>query len=93
MFSKLFTIASLIILAVATPTPGGGSGSKSCSTGPLQCCKSIQKASDPAVAKLLAGLGVPVQDVNTPVGLDCSPINVVGVGSGNSWYALPRCFN
>ena len=42
MFAKLFTIASLAILAAATPTPGGGSGSGSCSTGPVQCCNSME---------------------------------------------------
>ena len=85
MFAKLFTITSLAILAAATPTPGGGSGSGSCSTGPIQCCNTVEKASDPAAAGILSSIGVVVQDVNALVGLTCSPVTVVGVGSSGSW--------
>ena len=82
MFSKLFTITSLAILAVATPTPGGSE--PSCSTGPIECCESVTKASDPAAAGILKSIGVVVQDVDALVGLTCDPISVVGVGS-SSW--------
>lgn len=84
MFATLFTIASLTILAAATPTPGGEPAS-SCSTGPIQCCDSVQKADSAAAAGILAAIGVVVQDVTAQVGLTCSPITVVGVGSGSSW--------
>ena len=33
---------------------------------------------------LLGLLGVVLQDVNVGLGLDCSPISVVGVGSGSA---------
>ena len=89
MFTKLFTLATLAILAVATPAPNGGnssgSGSGSCSTGPLQCCESVQAANSPAAATLLASIGVVVQDIDVLVGLTCSPITVIGVGSGGTW--------
>ncbi|KAI0682430.1 fungal hydrophobin [Cerioporus squamosus] len=75
MFSKLFTIASLAILAVATPTPGGGTA----------------KASDPAAAGILKSIGVVVQDVDALVGLTCSPITVIGVGTGDSCDAQAVC--
>ncbi|RPD53859.1 hydrophobin [Lentinus tigrinus ALCF2SS1-6] len=92
MLSKLFAIASLAILAVATPTPGGGSGSAgSCSTGPIQCCESVEKASDPAAAGILASIGVVVQDIDALVGLTCSPISVIGVGTGDSCDAQTVC--
>lgn len=84
MFAKLFTVASLAILAAATPTPGGEPAS-SCSTGPVQCCNSVQKADSAAATSILGSIGVVVQDVNALVGLDCSPISVVGVGAGNAW--------
>lgn len=37
-----------------------------------------------AGAAILKSLGVVLQDVNALVGLDCSPISVVGVGSGSA---------
>ena len=73
MFSKLALISSLAVLAVATPTPGG---EQSCSTGPIQCCNSVQPAGAPAAATALGLLGVIVQDVNVPIGLTCNPISV-----------------
>lgn len=81
MSSKIFAIAAL--LAAATAALG-----QSCSTGPIQCCDTVEKASDPAAAGILASIGVVVQDVDALVGLTCSPITVIGVGTGGSWYVL-----
>lgn len=52
MFAKLAFIASIAILAVATPTPNAQS---TCSTGAVQCCSSSGSSSDPAIATILAG--------------------------------------
>ena len=78
MFSKLFAAAT--ILAAATSALA-----QSCSTGPIQCCNTVEKASDPAAAGILKSIGVVVQDVDVLVGLTCSPITVIGVGTGGSW--------
>ncbi|OCH87292.1 hypothetical protein OBBRIDRAFT_781923 [Obba rivulosa] len=48
------------------------------------CCSSVGEASDPAIANELGILGVIIQDVTAIVGVDCSPITVIGVGSGNA---------
>ena len=77
MFSRLTAIA---ILAAATSALA-----QSCSTGPIQCCESVEKASNPSASKVLAGLDIVLQDLDVLVGLTCSAISVVGVGSGNSW--------
>ncbi|KAI0643523.1 hydrophobin, partial [Trametes meyenii] len=82
------TLSALAILAVATPQ-GGSAGS--CATGPVQCCQSVQAAGSAAVAPILASLGVVVQDLNIPVGLTCTAIDVIGVGSGNSCSANTVC--
>ncbi|KAI0750517.1 fungal hydrophobin-domain-containing protein [Fomes fomentarius] len=79
MFSTLFALSTLAILAAATPTARQAS---SCTTGAVQCCQSTTTASDPAAASLLGLLGIVLQDVNIPVGLNCSPISVVGAGGG-----------
>ncbi|KAI0746809.1 fungal hydrophobin, partial [Daedaleopsis nitida] len=54
----------------------------SCSTGPVQCCNSVQKADSKGASVLLGLLGIVLQNVNVPVGLGCSPITVIGVGGG-----------
>ena len=82
MFSKLFVVSA--ILAVATAAPNSAPAS-SCSTGPIQCCDTVEKASDPAAAGILASIGVVVQDIDALVGLTCSPVTVIGVGTGDSW--------
>ena len=79
MFSKLFVLSA--ILAVATAAPNSAPSG----TGTLECCESVKKASDPAAAGILAALGVVDQDVDVLVGLTCSPITVIGVGSGGTW--------
>ena len=81
-FQTLFTLA-VAAVAAATPTRR----QTGCSTGPIQCCNSVQNAGAPAVAGLLGLLGIVLQDVNVPVGLTCSPISVIGV-PGNSWYDI-----
>ncbi|KAJ3991680.1 fungal hydrophobin [Lentinula boryana] len=70
-----------------------------CTTGDLQCCDSTTTAGSAAGAALLGLLGVVVQDVDVLLGLTCSPITVIGVGSSscssnvvccedNSWGSL-----
>ena len=49
------------------------------------------QASDPAVAKELGLLGIVVQGVDVLVGLTCSPITVIGVGSSGSCSANAVC--
>ncbi|RPD71287.1 hypothetical protein L226DRAFT_468823, partial [Lentinus tigrinus ALCF2SS1-7] len=51
------------------------------------------QASDPSIATVLKGLGISVQDVNALVGLNCSPITVIGVGSGECSGTSISCDN
>ncbi|KAI0691972.1 fungal hydrophobin [Cerioporus squamosus] len=84
MFSRTVTLAIAVmpLLAAAYPSSAGEPPS-SCSTGDLQCCDSTQTASSPAALATLALLGIVLQDLNVLVGLTCSPITVIGVGSGS----------
>ncbi|TBU28462.1 fungal hydrophobin-domain-containing protein [Dichomitus squalens] len=88
MFSRVaaFTLVALPLLAAATPLEGrGGEPASSCSTAPVQCCNtwSNTQASDPAAAGILGLLGIVLQDLTVAVGLTCSPITVIGAGSGS----------
>ncbi|KAI0350792.1 fungal hydrophobin [Trametes cingulata] len=88
MFSTLFTLSALTILAAATPAPAPDA---SCSTAPIQCCDSVELASSATAANLLKSIGVVIQDLNIPIGITCSPITGVGVGSGSSCSANTVC--
>ncbi|KAK7470374.1 hypothetical protein VKT23_001801 [Stygiomarasmius scandens] len=83
-FKLALVSAALATLAVATQP------ASQCNTAPVQCCNTVGKASDPAIAKELGIIGVVVQDVNALVGVTCTPISVIGVG-GNSCSANPVC--
>ncbi|KAI0333062.1 hydrophobin-251 [Cubamyces sp. BRFM 1775] len=92
IFSRAIALAVSVlpILAAATPLEGRG-GEPSCSTGPIQCCETTEKAGSAAGSALLGVLGIVVQDVNVLLGVDCSPITVIGVGSGSSCSANAVC--
>ncbi|KAI0628864.1 hydrophobin-251 [Trametes polyzona] len=89
MFSRAvaFILTALPILAAATPLEARAS----CSTAPIQCCESTTKADSAAGTKILSLLGVTVQDLDVLLGLGCSPISVVGVGSGNACSGETVC--
>ncbi|EEB91131.1 hypothetical protein MPER_10560 [Moniliophthora perniciosa FA553] len=80
---KLFALAALTSVVVAT-------GSSKCNTGDIQCCNTVDKASNKDIQKLLGLLNIGVQDLNVPIGLNCNPISVIGVG-GNSCTQQPVC--
>ena len=44
-----------------------------------------------AAAGILSVVGVGVQDVTGMIGLQCSPLTVVGVGAGSSCSQQPVC--
>ncbi|ESK89594.1 hydrophobin 1 [Moniliophthora roreri MCA 2997] len=75
MFTKsvAFALTTFSVLAAA----------HECSTGPVQCCNSVQAADTPAVAELLTTVSVAIQGVTGQVGVTCTPISVIGGGSNN----------
>ncbi|KAI0668047.1 fungal hydrophobin-domain-containing protein [Trametes maxima] len=94
MFAKLTAaIAATSVLAtlvVATPTPQ--IGSNSCNTGQLQCCEQVQTADSLNLsAVLLDLLGLVLPSLDVPIGISCSGINGVGVGSGNACSTNAVC--
>ncbi|EIN08633.1 fungal hydrophobin [Punctularia strigosozonata HHB-11173 SS5] len=90
MFARsTLAVAFAALLAVATAAPQGTAPSQ-CNTGSIQCCQSTKKVSSSSVNALGGLLGVVVDAVDALVGVDCSPISVVGLG-GNSCSATPVC--
>ncbi|KAJ3769205.1 hydrophobin 2 [Lentinula raphanica] len=80
-FKFAFVTAALATLAAATPLPRGDSGS--CSTGPVQCCNTVQSAQSAGISTILGLLGVVLQDLDVLVGVTCSPITVIGASSSS----------
>ncbi|KAI0360653.1 hydrophobin [Trametes cingulata] len=89
MFSRIatLTLGALPILAAATPLVTRDN----CSTGPVQCCQNTVNANSAQGALLLGLLGLVLGDVTGLIGLQCSPISVVGVASGNACSANAVC--
>ncbi|KIJ29214.1 hypothetical protein M422DRAFT_235347 [Sphaerobolus stellatus SS14] len=86
-----FTLALPVafgLLAAAAPSPQSVS---QCNTGTASCCNTVQSASSNPVSTLLGLLGIVVGDVTAMVGLGCTPITVIGVGSGVNCAQQPVC--
>ncbi|KIK53758.1 hypothetical protein GYMLUDRAFT_178516 [Collybiopsis luxurians FD-317 M1] len=89
-FKLAFVTAALAALVAATPAPRGEPAS-SCTTGPVQCCNTVTKASDPAAESVLGLLGIVLQNTNVVVGLTCNPITVIGITGNGDCSAQAVC--
>ncbi|KAF8635426.1 hypothetical protein AX15_000415 [Amanita polypyramis BW_CC] len=85
--SALFLIVPFFVSATAVPHGGyghGGGVTNQCNSGTLQCCNTLQDAHSGTVASLLGPLEAVLGPLTGQVGLNCIPVNVLGIG-GNSW--------
>ncbi|ESK88579.1 hydrophobin [Moniliophthora roreri MCA 2997] len=89
---KLFTLAALAsVVAASLHGSPHGSPVAECNTGPVQCCNIVDNFENEDVANALGLVGVVVQDLNIPIGVNCVPISaVIGIG-GNSCSQQPVC--
>ncbi|KAJ3482115.1 hypothetical protein NLJ89_g12161 [Agrocybe chaxingu] len=80
MFSKvaLFITAALAASAFATDT-----------TSAIQCCNALAAPKSATATGILATAGIAVQDITALVGAGCTPITVIGVGSGAACATQP----
>ncbi|KIJ28123.1 hypothetical protein M422DRAFT_190150 [Sphaerobolus stellatus SS14] len=76
------------LLAVAAPSP---QSVNQCNTGTTSCCNTVESATDSPVASLLGLLGIVLGDITGQIGLGCTPITVIGVGSGANCAQQPVC--
>ncbi|KAI1785643.1 fungal hydrophobin [Ganoderma leucocontextum] len=86
MFARLAAVSTLAFAVLAAAW-----GEGECNTGPMQCCDSIEDSHSAAGSKILAALGVNVQDVTGQIGMGCSPITAVGVSGTQACSAAPVC--
>ncbi|KAH7883461.1 hydrophobin 2 [Phlebopus sp. FC_14] len=95
MFSRLATlalpIAALAAVVAAGPAKRGTIPASQCNTGDLSCCNQVESASDPTVTTLASLLGIVLGPVDALVGLSCTPITVIGTGSGATCTQQPVC--
>ncbi|KAI0648528.1 fungal hydrophobin [Trametes meyenii] len=91
MFSRtaVFAFATAPLLAAAMP--GALQTRQSCSTGSIQCCQQTTSANSVSGSAILGLLGVILQDLDVLLGVNCSPLSVVGIGSGNACSATTVC--
>ncbi|KAH9849352.1 fungal hydrophobin-domain-containing protein [Lenzites betulinus] len=71
------------VTITATAPPPSATGDL-CSTGSLQCCQSVGGASDPVIGVILGLLGIVIDGVDVLLGLQCSPIKIVGLGNNSA---------
>ena len=85
MFSKITVIivATCVAAAVASPAI-----KNSCNTGLIQCCGTLTSPTSAAGIKALGLVNTAIPNLSGMIGAQCSPLTVVGVGKGGSWYVL-----
>ncbi|KAF5343160.1 hypothetical protein D9757_014199 [Collybiopsis confluens] len=76
-FKAAFVTAAIASLAAASPTPRD-----TCSTGPIQCCNTVMSENNPVIGLLSGLLGIVLPNLGLNVGLQCSPISLLGLGGG-----------
>ncbi|KAG6329817.1 hypothetical protein ID866_9273 [Astraeus odoratus] len=93
MFARayvLFTIA-LAGFASAAPNHLARGGSSNCNTGDINCCNSVQSSNSPQVSSISGLLGIPLQALTGNIGLGCTPITIIGLGTGANCDQEPVC--
>ncbi|PSR73148.1 hypothetical protein PHLCEN_2v11004 [Hermanssonia centrifuga] len=85
--SSIVTTTITVTAPATTATEPAGS----CNTGDLQCCQSVQTAGSAAGQDLLGPLSIVLSNLDVLIGGTCSPISIIGIGSGSACDANPVC--
>ncbi|KAG2364775.1 hypothetical protein BDR07DRAFT_1607878 [Suillus spraguei] len=89
LFSLLAFIAGTSAAIVPSLSARGGGGE--CNTGTISCCDSTYAYGSPSLTKITSGLGITLDPFEGLAGYDCSPISVIGAGSGSVCTQQPVC--
>ncbi|KIJ64698.1 hypothetical protein HYDPIDRAFT_62219, partial [Hydnomerulius pinastri MD-312] len=93
MFIRPSAVLPIAVLAaVATAAPGAlVERDDQCNTGSIQCCNNTYSSTDASLTSLLGLLGVVLGPISGLVGLGCTPVTVIGTGSGAVCTQQPVC--
>ncbi|KAF8872813.1 fungal hydrophobin [Infundibulicybe gibba] len=86
----MFSTATRFIAVAAFLLPFVSAESYSCNTGTMQCCTEASNASNTANSIIISVAHIDANGVKALVSSSCSPITVVGTGSGYS-TSMPVC--
>ncbi|KAI9573474.1 hydrophobin [Boletus coccyginus] len=86
MFARVFALLPLALLVSATHLEARDQ----CNTSDQNCCNSVQSVDQASSFLSECGLLEVATEVGALVGLNCSPLSVVGV-AGNSCTQQPVC--
>ncbi|KAG2064743.1 hydrophobin [Suillus decipiens] len=90
LVSLLAYIAGTSAASVPALSARGGTSGE-CNTGTISCCDSTYAYGDPSLTKITSGLGISLDPFEGFAGVDCSPMSVVGAGSGAVCTQEPVC--
>ncbi|PBK84081.1 hydrophobin-domain-containing protein [Armillaria gallica] len=94
LVSRVSTITLLALPILATATAVVPRDGVACSaSGTAQCCATTQSPTSGIVQSLLGLLGIPIGSITDNVGLTCSPITVLGLGSTQCSNQVVCCYN
>ncbi|KAF9463321.1 hypothetical protein BDZ94DRAFT_1218239 [Collybia nuda] len=85
IFSKVAIFAAIsLVLSVAAAPGGSGNNHSKCNIGPIQCCEQLHIPETIDDNKISSIIGVAVDPITVLTGEGCSPVSVLGVGSGTT---------
>ncbi|RXW20589.1 hypothetical protein EST38_g5267 [Candolleomyces aberdarensis] len=93
MIARIFSVIAVSSLFLAAAAAPSGSNTSQCNSGYVACCNTVQEAKsvNNSVSKALALVKVDVGSLTGYVASNCSPINVLAVGSGASCSSQQVC--
>ncbi|KAG1820025.1 fungal hydrophobin [Suillus variegatus] len=100
MFALSLPLVSLLAFVVGTsavPTLSARDNSTcsstgaQCDTGTVSCCDTTYKSNSHELSRILSVLNIALDPVEGNVAMGCSPISVIGTGSGAECNQEPVC--
>ncbi|KAJ6518293.1 hydrophobin [Mycena vitilis] len=84
MFSKLSLIVPAMLVSLAAASPWGSPPPPVVPPTSNQCCSSVQAANSVAALAAAALALVDLTGISVPIGLDCSPLTLIGNNCGGT---------